>query len=109
LGEQAFGTSVRIGTIARMCVANQVFGERLRDCSPFSSSSKRLHLLPGAALSSSDRFRLLPDGHSRVARRASSCTDCGPRLRATHHKWVWSHLCLEHGSLHRVHLYSQIG
>jgi hypothetical protein len=36
------------------------------------------------------------------------CTDSGPRLRVTYREWVWSHRCLEHGSLHRVHLCSQI-
>jgi hypothetical protein len=31
-----------------------------------------------------------------TAQRTSSCTDCGLRLQATHHEWVWSHRCLEH-------------
>jgi hypothetical protein len=65
LGEQASRTGIRIGSSSRVCVDDQVFGKHLRDCSPFSSSSERLHLLPGGALSSSDRLLLLPSGRSR--------------------------------------------
>jgi len=65
LGEQASGTCVRIETPARVCAGDQVFGECLHDCLPSSSSSERLHLLPGGALSSSDRLRMLPSGRSR--------------------------------------------
>jgi hypothetical protein len=65
LEEQASGTDIRIGTPARVCAGNQVFGERLRDYSPFSSSSERLRLLPGGTLSSSGQLRLLPGGRSR--------------------------------------------
>jgi hypothetical protein len=34
LGEQASGTSVCIRTSARVCAGDQIFGKRLRDCSP---------------------------------------------------------------------------
>jgi hypothetical protein len=58
VGEQASGTGVRIGTPVRVCAGDRVFGERLRDCSPssstpscgVSSSSDRLHLLSGGRL-----------------------------------------------------------
>jgi hypothetical protein len=50
LGEQASGTGVRIETPAQVCAGDQVYGECLHDCPPFSSSSERRHLLPGGAL-----------------------------------------------------------
>jgi hypothetical protein len=53
-------------------------------------------------------FVYFPVDVQGTARHTSSYTDCSPRLRATHHEWVWSHRCFGHGSLRRVHLCSQI-
>ena len=38
VGEQASRTGVCVETLARVCAGDQIFGERLRDCSPSSSS-----------------------------------------------------------------------
>jgi hypothetical protein len=93
LGEQASGTGVFIGTPARVFVDDQVFWERLRDCSPSSSSSERpCFSLPWIG------FIYFPVDVQGTTLRTSSCINCGPRLRSTHHEWEWSHCCFEHES-----------
>ena len=86
------------------CAGDQIFGERLRDCSRdlfvqlLRSTSSRVD----ACCCSSSRRPATVRG---TAQRTSSCTDF-VRLHRTNTRDVsceWSHWCLEHRSLRWVH------